>query len=58
MIPGRPYSLIASLEPGRSPWTAPLGFQRSAPGEEAATVTATQLRQFLDRRRLAPNLVS
>jgi hypothetical protein len=49
MIPGWPYSMIAALEPGRSSWTAPLDFQRLAPGDDAATVTATQLRHLLHR---------
>jgi hypothetical protein len=49
MIPGWPYSMIAALEPGRSSWTAPLDFQRLAPGDDAASVTAAQLRHLLDR---------
>jgi hypothetical protein len=49
MIPGWPYSVVAALEPGRSSWTAPLDAQRLAPGAEAATVTADQLRQLLGR---------
>lgn len=49
MIPGWPYSVIAALEPGRSSWTAPLDVQRLAPGADAATVTAAQLRQLLER---------
>jgi DDE superfamily endonuclease len=49
MIPGWPYSMIAALEPGRSSWTAPLDFQRLAPGDDAATVTAAQLRDLLVR---------
>jgi hypothetical protein len=49
MIPGWPYSVIAALEPGRSSWTAPLDVQRLSPGADAATVTAAQLRQLLER---------
>jgi hypothetical protein len=49
MIPGWPYSMVVALQPGRSSWTAPLDAQRLAPGEDAATVTATQLRQLLGR---------
>lgn len=49
MIPGWPYSVVAALEPGRSSWTAPLDVQRLAPGDDAATVTANQLRQLVDR---------
>jgi hypothetical protein len=49
MIPGWPYSMVVALEPGRSSWTAPLDAQRLAPGDDAATVTATQLRQLVGR---------
>jgi hypothetical protein len=49
MIPGWPYSMVVALEPGRSSWTAPLDAQRLAPGDDAATVTATQLRQLIGR---------
>jgi hypothetical protein len=49
MIPGWPYSMMVALEPGRSSWTAPLDAQRLAPGDDAATVTATQLRQLVAR---------
>jgi hypothetical protein len=48
MIPGWPYSVIVGWEPGRSSWTAPLDVQRLAPGD-AATVTATQVRQLIGR---------
>jgi hypothetical protein len=47
MIPGWPYSVICALEVGRHSWTAPLHAQRLAPGDDAATVTATQLRQVV-----------
>jgi hypothetical protein len=47
MIPGWPYSVICALEPGRHSWTAPLDAQRLAPGDDAAMVTATQLRQLV-----------
>src|SRR4051812_23657250 len=49
MIPGWPYSVVVALEPGRSSWTAPLDAQRLAPGDDAATVTAGQLRQVVER---------
>lgn len=49
MIPGWPYSFITALEPGRSSWTAPLDAVRLAPGDDAATVTAGQLRQLIGR---------
>ena len=47
MIPGWPYSVICALEPGRSSWTAPLDARRLAPGEDAAQVTAAQVRQVV-----------
>jgi hypothetical protein len=49
MIPGWPYSMVVALETGRSSWTAPLDVQRLAPGDDAAVVTATQLRQLIGR---------
>lgn len=48
-VPGWPYSVITALEPGRSSWTAPLDAQRLAPGDDAATITATQLRDLVER---------
>jgi hypothetical protein len=47
MIPGWPYSLVCALETGRSSWTAPLDAVRLAPGDDAATVTADQLRTVI-----------
>jgi hypothetical protein len=47
MVPGWPYSVVCALETGRHCWTAPLDAQRLAPGQDAATVTATQLRQVI-----------
>lgn len=47
MVPGWPYSIVCALETGRHSWTAPLDAQRLAPGDDAATVTATQLRQVV-----------
>ena len=35
------------MEPGRSSWTAPLDARRLAPGEDAAEVTAAQVRQVV-----------
>ncbi|MET9182873.1 NF041680 family putative transposase [Kitasatospora aureofaciens] len=48
-VPGWPYSVITALEPGRSSWTAPLDALRLAPGDDAATITARQLRELVDR---------
>lgn len=49
MIPGWPYSFVVALETGRSSWTAPLDAVRLAPGDDAATVTAAQLRDVVSR---------
>jgi hypothetical protein len=48
-VPGWPYSLVTALETGRSSWTAPLDIRRLAPGDDAATVTAAQLRDVVER---------
>jgi DDE superfamily endonuclease len=47
MVPGWPYSVIVALETGRSWWTAPLDAVRLAPGDDAAAVTANQVRQVV-----------
>ena len=49
MIPGWPYSVVVALEAGRGSWTAPLDAVRLAPGADAATVTAGQLRGVIGR---------
>ena len=49
MVPGWPYSVVVALETGRSSWTAPLDARRLAPGEDAATATAGQLRETIAR---------
>ena len=49
MIPGWPYSFIAALEPGRTSWTALLDAVRLGPGDDATTVTATQVREVITR---------
>jgi DDE superfamily endonuclease len=49
MIPGWPYSVVCTLESSRSSWTAPLDARRLEPGQDAATVTAEQLRQVIER---------
>jgi hypothetical protein len=48
-VPGWPYSVICALEAGRSSWTAPLDVLRLAPGDDAATVTARQMRELIER---------
>jgi DDE superfamily endonuclease len=49
MIPGWPYSVIAALEPGRTSWTAVLDAVRLGPGDDAAEVTAAQVREVVTR---------
>jgi hypothetical protein len=49
MVPGWPYSVIVALETGRSSWTAPLDAVRLAPGADASSVTATQVRGVVAR---------
>ena len=53
MIPGWPYSIIAALEPGRTSWTAVLDAVRLGPDDDPTTVTATQLRELVERLRVA-----
>jgi hypothetical protein len=48
-VPGWPYSVICALEAGRNSWTAPLDALRLAPGDDAATVTARQMRELIER---------
>ncbi|MGD3112590.1 NF041680 family putative transposase [Streptomyces sp. YGL11-2] len=48
-VPGWPYSVICALETGRSSWTAPLDALRLAPGDDAATATARQMRELVGR---------
>jgi hypothetical protein len=47
MIPGWPYSVICALEPGRSSRAAPLDARRLTPGDDAAEVTAAQVREVV-----------
>ena len=49
MIPGWPYSFVAALEPGRTSWTAVLEAVRLGPADDATAVTATQLRDVVER---------
>ena len=49
MIPGWPYSVIAALEPGRTSWTLPLDAVRPGPADDAAAVTAAQVREVTGR---------
>ncbi|WP_329791470.1 transposase [Lentzea sp. DG1S-22] len=49
MVPGWPYSVVTALETGRHSWTAPLDAVRLVPGDDAASVTARQIRDVVDR---------
>src|SRR5690348_14787813 len=49
MIPGWPYSVVAALEPGRTSWTAVLDAVRLGPDDDAAEVTAAQVREVITR---------
>ncbi|MFJ9843297.1 NF041680 family putative transposase [Kitasatospora sp. NPDC101155] len=49
LVPGWPYSFIAALESGRTSWTALLDAQRLGPADDIAEVTATQLRDVVNR---------
>jgi hypothetical protein len=48
-VPGWPYSVVVALESGRHSWTAPLDARRLQPGDDAATATADQLRDVVQR---------
>jgi DDE superfamily endonuclease len=52
-IPGWPYSFVAALETGRTSWTAVLDAVRLGPADDATAATATQLREVVDRLRMA-----
>ncbi|MFD1938546.1 MULTISPECIES: transposase [Nonomuraea] len=43
MIPGWPYSIVAALETGRTPWTTLLDAVRLEPGADLAQVSAARL---------------
>src|SRR5690242_15795724 len=49
LIPGWPYSFVAALETGRTSWIAVLDAVRLGPADDATVVTATQLRDVVDR---------
>ncbi len=48
-IPGWPYSVIVALGRGRTSWTAPLDLVRLSPTDDPTEVTATQIRDLLQR---------
>ncbi|MFD5610580.1 NF041680 family putative transposase [Kitasatospora sp. NPDC127060] len=49
IIPGYPYSFVAALTPGRTSWTQILDAVRLGPADDAAAVTAHQLRTVVGR---------
>jgi hypothetical protein len=49
MIPGWPYSVVAALEPGRTSQTAVPAAVRLGPDDDAAAVTAAQVRDVVTR---------
>ncbi|MGW2113144.1 hypothetical protein [Streptomyces sp. NPDC001948] len=49
MVPGRPYSVVAALETGRTSWTAVLDAVRLEPGADTAAVTMVQIRGVVER---------
>jgi len=49
LIPGWPYSFVATLEPGRTSWTAVLDAVRLGPTDDATAATPAQLRAVVDR---------
>ncbi|WP_438363974.1 NF041680 family putative transposase [Streptomyces viridosporus] len=63
-IPGWPYSFVAALESGRTSWCRLLDAVRLGPADDAAAVTASQLRDVVEgliaaghRSRGAPELL-
>lgn len=53
MIPGWPYSFVAALEPGRTSWTTLLDVVCLNPCDDTTEVTATQVRNVIERLRQA-----
>jgi hypothetical protein len=49
MIPGWPYSFVSALGPGASSWQVLLDAARIGPDDDAAEVTAAQLREVAER---------
>jgi hypothetical protein len=49
MVPGRPYSVVAALEPGRTSWTGVLDAVRLGPHDDETDVTAAQVRDVVTR---------
>ncbi|ANZ24903.1 hypothetical protein A4U64_09515 [Rhodococcus sp. WB1] len=53
LIPGRQYSFVAALEPGRTSWTAVFDAVRLQPDDDETLVTARQVRSVVERLRAA-----
>ena len=49
MVPGWAYSFIAAVEPGPTSWTQILDAQRLGPDDDAAEITAVQVRCTVER---------
>ncbi|MFB7125831.1 transposase [Kitasatospora sp. NPDC056273] len=49
VVPGWPYSFVTALTPDRTSWTQVLDVVRLGPSDDAALVTAAQLRQVVRR---------
>src|SRR5260370_2601747 len=49
MIPGWPYSMVAALERGRTAWTRLTDARRLRPDDDAAAVTAAEVRDVVMR---------
>ena len=49
MVPGWPYSFVSALGPGASSWQVLLDAVRIGPADDAADVTAAQLREVVQR---------
>ncbi|MGW0538721.1 NF041680 family putative transposase [Streptomyces sp. NPDC003032] len=49
VVPGWPYSFVAALTPDRTSWTQVLDAVRLGPADDAAAVTADQLRAVIER---------
>ncbi|MFI0982739.1 transposase, partial [Streptomyces sp. NPDC021093] len=49
VVPGWPYSFVAALTPDRTSWTQVLDVVRLGPADDAAAVTAGQLRAVVER---------
>jgi hypothetical protein len=49
LVPGWPYSFVATLESGRTTWVALLDAVHLGPADDTTAVTATQLRNVVER---------